>query len=64
MSKTKSKGNKVIVRCIGMSSTDVTGSAYLVEVGEEKFLIDYGLYQSNHPYEDYKINSRKPDFKP
>ena len=61
----KSKGNKVIVRAVGMSSTSVTGSAYIVETPTgEKLLLDYGLYQSNHPYEDFKINSKKPDFKP
>ena len=62
----KSKGNnKVIVRAVGMSSTSVTGSAYIVETPTgEKLLLDYGLYQSNHPYEYFKINSKKPDFKP
>lgn len=48
-----------------MSSTDVTGSGYLVECPTgEKILLDCGIYQSSKPYEDYKINKRKFDFKP
>ena len=65
MSKSKSKGNKVIVRCIGKSAESVTGSMYLIqcETGEQ-ILIDAGLYQSNNLLEDYRINNRKFDFKP
>ena len=65
MSKTKSKGNKVIVRCVGKSADEVTGSMYLIqcETGE-RILIDAGLYQSNNLLEDYRINNRKFDFKP
>ena len=62
----KSKGNnKVIVRCVGKSAEDVTGSMYLIqcETGE-RILIDAGLYQSNDLKRDYKINNRKFDFKP
>ena len=48
-----------------MSSCDVTGSAYLVEAPTgEKVLLDMGIFQSAKPYEDYKINRRKFDFKP
>lgn len=48
-----------------MSSSDVTGSAYLIEIPTgEKILLDMGLYQTCKPYEDYKINKRKFDFKP
>ena len=61
----KSKGNnKVIVRCVGKSAEEVTGSAYLVDTGQEKILIDCGIYQSNNLLEDYRINNRKFDFKP
>ena len=61
----KKKKDKVIVRCVGMSSCDVTGSAYLVETPTgEKILLDMGIFQSAKPYEDYKINRRKFDFKP
>ena len=61
----KSKGNKVIVRCVGKSAESVTGSMYLIqcETGE-RILIDAGLYQSNNLLEDYRINNRKFDFKP
>lgn len=60
----KKKTDKVTVRCVGMSSTDVTGSGYLVECPTgEKVLLDLGIYQSSKPYEDYKINKRKFDFK-
>ena len=60
----KSKGNKVIVRCVGKSAEEVTGSMYLVDTGQEKILIDCGIYQSNNLLEDYRINNRKFDFKP
>lgn len=59
------KKDKVTVRCVGMSSCEVTGSGYLVECPTgEKILLDCGIYQSSKPYEDYKINKRKFDFKP
>lgn len=60
----KKKDKKIIVRCVGMSSTEVTGSGYLVECPTgEKILLDLGIYQSSKPYEDYKINKKKFDFK-
>ena len=61
----KKSNNKVIVRCVGKSAEDVTGSMYLIqcETGEQ-ILIDAGLYQSNDLKRDYKINNRKFDFKP
>ena len=63
MSKKKEK--KITVECVGMSSIDVTGSGYLVTCPTgEKILMDLGIYQSSRPYEDYKINKRKFDFKP
>lgn len=59
------KKEKITVRCVGMSSVQVTGSSYLVECPTgEKILLDCGLSQSSKPYEDYKINKRKFDFKP
>lgn len=59
------KKEKITVRCVGMSAVDVTGSGYLVETPTgEKILLDCGLYQSSKPYEDYKINKKKFDFKP
>ena len=61
----KKSNNKVIVRCVGKSADEVTGSMYLIqcETGEQ-ILIDAGLYQSNDLKHDYKVNSRKFDFKP
>ena len=48
-----------------MSASDVTGSGYLIEVPTgEKVLLDCGIYQTCKPYEDYKINKKKFDFKP
>jgi len=59
------KKDKITVRCVGMSSCDVTGSGYLVECPTgERILLDLGIYQSSKPYEDYKINKKKFDFKP
>lgn len=60
----KKKKDKVIVKCIGMSSVEVTGSGYLVECPTgESVILDFGIYQSSKPYEDYKINKRKLSFK-
>lgn len=59
------KKDKVTVRCVGMSSIEVTGSSYLVECPTgEKILLDCGIYQSSKPFEDYKINKNKFNFKP
>ena len=61
----KKKKDKITVSCVGMSSCEVTGSGYLVECPTgEKVLLDLGIYQSSKPYEDYKINKRKFNFKP
>lgn len=59
------KNDKIIVRCVGKSSCEVTGSGYLVECPTgEKILLDLGLYQTTNTYECWKINQRKFDFKP
>ena len=59
------KKEKITVKCVGMSSIQVTGSSYLIECPTgEKILLDCGLSQSSNSYEDYKINKRKFDFKP
>ena len=61
----KKNKDKITVRCVGMSASDVTGSGYLVEAPTgEKILLDCGIYQTCKPYEDYKINKKKFDFKP
>lgn len=65
ISSKKHKGEKIRVRCVGMSSSEVTGSGYLVECPTgEQILLDCGLYQSGNVYQSYKINKRKFDFKP
>lgn len=61
MSKTK---DKIRVSFVGKNSDDVTGSMILIEMKEHKILLEAGLYQSNNIKEDYKINSRRLDFKP
>lgn len=59
------KKDKVVVRCVGMSAIDVTGSGYLVEAPTgEQILLDCGLYQSSNSFESFKINREKFDFKP
>ena len=61
----KNKKDKVAVKCVGMSACEVTGSAYLIEAPTgEKILLDAGIFQSSNPYESYKINKQKLDYKP
>ena len=43
---------------VGMSSTDVTNSAYLLQVDKFNVLLDYGLYQSNDIKKDYYTNKK------
>lgn len=48
----------------GTNSTEVTGSQTLLEVANKKYLLECGLHQSSKSvWEEYKINSRKYDFK-
>lgn len=47
---------KPYIEFVGMSASNVTGSAYLVKYNEYQILVDYGLYQSNNIVDDYKIN--------
>lgn len=59
------KKEKVTIKCVGQSAVEVTGSGYLVECPSgERILLDCGLYQTAKPYETYKINAKKFDFKP
>lgn len=59
----KSK-NKVRVRFVGNNSEDVTGSCVLIETEDKKILVECGLYQGDESLlEQYKINSRKFNFK-
>lgn len=60
MAKTK---NKIRVSFIGENARDVTGSMTLIETGNYNILLECGLYQSNSPREDYKINSAHFPFK-
>lgn len=65
MVDTIAKKQKVEIRFLGRSSTEVTGSIILVECPTgEKILLDYGLYQSPNLLEQYKVNTQKLDFKP
>ncbi len=59
------KKDKIEVKCVGMSASQVTGSMYLVECPTgEQILLDCGLYQTSNPLESWKINQKKFDFKP
>lgn len=65
VSISKKSKDKITVRCVGPSATNVTGSGYLIECPTgEQILLDCGLYQSANAYESYKINKRKFKFKP
>ena len=56
--------NKVRVRFVGTNSEDVTGSCVLIETDTKKILIECGLYQGDESLlEQYRINTRKFDFK-
>lgn len=61
MSKAK---NKIRVNFSGSNSASVTGSCSHIEMSDCEILLECGLYQSNSPREDYKINSNKFPFKP
>lgn len=59
------KKQKIQIRYLGRSSTEVTGSLILVECPTgEKILLDCGLYQNANLLESHKVNTRKFDFKP
>ena len=61
----KADKTKVIVRCVGPSATNVTGSSYLVECPTgEKILLDHGMFQSCSCIETYRVNKKTYDFKP
>ena len=59
------KKQKIQIRFLGRSSTEVTGSIILVECPTgEKILLDCGLYQNSNLTESHRINTQKLDFKP
>lgn len=63
MSK-KSK-NKINIRFCGGNSWDVTGSMIYIETPNRKILLECGLWQSTgSTLENWKINTKKFDFKP
>lgn len=64
MSKKKLKCDGVYF--VGKASDDVTGSQYLVRLGNYQCLLECGLHQSssNSYLDSYKINSEKFKFKP
>lgn len=58
------KTNKIKVSFVGPSAEEVTGSMTLIESSNKTILLECGLYQSNSPLSDYKVNSRKLGFSP
>lgn len=56
--------NKIRVNFCGENARDVTGSMTHVVMSGYQLLLECGLYQSNSPREDYKVNSTKFPFKP
>ena len=58
----KSK-NKIRVNFNGSNASSVTGSMAHIEMTNYEILLECGLYQSNNPKEDYKVNSTKFPFK-
>lgn len=62
---TKNKKHKISIKFCGGNSWDVTGSCVYIETPNRKILLEYGLWQSTgSTLENWKINSRKFDFKP
>lgn len=63
MSKKSKDG--IRVKFVGTNSEDVTGSCTHIQSKDTQILLECGLFQSvGRVLEDYKINSRKFDFKP
>ena len=61
----KKSKEKISVRFCGGNSWDVTGSCIYVETPNRKILLECGLWQSTgSTLENWKINSKKFDFKP
>ena len=50
----KHKQNNDGIYFLGESSTDVTGSQYLVQFGGKKILLECGLYQSKSTGQTHK----------
>lgn len=60
----KKNKNKIRVNFCGENARDVTGSMTHIEMSDYEILLECGLYQSNSPKEDYKVNSARLPFKP
>lgn len=60
----KKAKNKIRVNFCGENARDVTGSMTHVVMSDYELLLECGLYQSNSPREDYKVNNTKFPFKP
>lgn len=60
----KKNKNKIRVNFCGENARDVTGSMTHIEMSDYEILLECGLYQSNSPREDYKVNSARLPFKP
>jgi len=55
--------NKIRVNFCGENAREVTGSMTHIVMSNHEILLECGLYQSNSPREDYKVNSQKFPFK-
>lgn len=61
----KKTKDKILVKFCGGNSWDVTGSMIYIESPNRRVLLECGLWQSTgSTLENWKINSRKFDFKP
>lgn len=61
----KKTKDKILVKFCGGNSWDVTGSMIYIESSNRRVLLECGLWQSTgSTLENWKINSRKFDFKP
>ena len=57
--------DKILVKFCGGNSWDVTGSCIYIETPHRKILLECGLWQSTgSTLENWKINTRKFDFRP
>lgn len=61
----KKSKNKINIKFCGGNAWDVTGSMTYIETSNRRILLECGLWQSTgSTLENWKINSRKFDFKP
>lgn len=60
----RKKIDKVKLLFEGYSCEDVSGSSYIVDYKDDIILVDFGLFQSSNPLEQYQKNNRDLKFKP